>query len=452
MATPFLDQATCAARPGSGDRADDHHSGSPEGGAGQDGRRIEPIQEPGPATPPGGDEWRDKLIFSLLAVFILGFYLLPSTRDMGSTPHDYLFYFGMLPAFVVLGASGLRRVRPPGDAGDRLLALALAFVLYLGVSALWTRGDRELSPLAVILHTAATAVFMVGSSQVLNDRRWNQLRAMVVGAATAIAGASLVGYLFGGSAHLGRLKSLIHFEHPNLFAHYVGFAALICLLRVLELRRSGGGRTAPWVAAGLVLVGALVLTLGRSTMGAFVAAATLAVFVGRDRRVAAGLALVLTVVVLGFLLVGGDWGPSFVYRGDAGRVFIYKNLLERMDGRWLFGVGFAASDDVQFPVGSPDFPRGFQMPHSHSAFVSTLYHGGLVGLALLLVVVGSAGHRAWRIARERGDPTGLVLLLFGVGCLLADGHRLVSNPHLSSWLIFWLPVAWIVSAGRRDAP
>ena len=452
MATPFLDQATCATRPGSGDRADDRHCGRLEGGAGQYGRRIEPIQEPGPATPPGGDEWRDKLIFGLLAVFILGFYLLPSTRDIGSTPHDFLFYFGMLPAFVVLGASGLRRVMPPGDAGDRLLALALAFVLYLGVSALWTRGDCELSPLAVVLHTAATAVFMVGSSQVLNDRRWRRLGAIVVGAATGIAGVSIIALLLGLHSHMGRLKSVIHFEHPNLFAHYIGFAALICLLQVLEVRRTGEGSITPWAAAGLLLVLGVVLTLGRSTLAALVVAVAVAVFVGRDRRVAAGFALVVVAVVIGFIIVGGDWGPSFVSRGDAGRVFIYKNLLDRMDGRWLFGVGFAASDDVQFPAGSTDFPRGFLMPHSHSAFVSTLYHGGLVGLALLLVVVGSAGHRAWRIARERGDPTGLVLLLFGVGCLLADGHRLVSNPHLSSWLIFWLPVAWIVSAGRRDAP
>jgi len=410
------------------------------------------MREPGLTSSLGGDEWRDKLIFGLLAVFVLGFYLLPSNKGLGPTPHDLLFYLGMLPAFVVLSAGGLRRVIPPGDSGDRLLALSLVFVLYLGVSALWTRGEPELSSLTVVLYTLATGVFVVGSSQVLNDRRWQQLRAMVVGAATAIAVTSMIAFLFGGSSLQGRLKSLIHFEHPNLFAHYMGFAALICLLRVLELKRSGEGRTAPWAVAGLILFTALVLTLGRSTMVAFVAAAALAVVVTRDRKVAAVLLLVLIAVVLGFILVGGAWGPSLLHRGDAGRVFIYQDLLERMDGHWLTGVGLAASDDVRFPVGSWEFPRGFDMPHSHSAFVATYYHGGVVGLGLLLAVVGSAGVRAWRIARKRGDPTGLVLLVFGVGCLLPDGHRLVSNPHLSSWLIFWLPVAWIIAADRRDAP
>lgn len=407
------------------------------------------MREVGPTPPRGADEWRDALLFGLLTVFILGFYLLPSNRSLGSTPHDLLFYLGVLPAFFMLGGRGLRRVLPAGDAGDRLLALALVFVLYLAVSVLWTRGDGELSPQTVALHALATGVFLVGSSQVLDDRRWRLLRVVVVVAATAIAGVSMIAYVMGIS-HLGRLKSPIHFEHPNLFAHYLGFAALICLLGTLESRRSGVGRAAPWAVAGLVLVSALVLTLGRSTMAAFAAAAVVAVLMNRDRRIAAGLALVLMVVVLGFLLVGGDWGPSFFKRGDAGRGFIYQNLVERMDGRWLTGVGIAASDDVRFPEGSSDFPRGFTMPHTHSAFVATFYHGGLIGLALLLLVVGSAGHRAWRIARGRGDPTGLVLLIFGVVCLLPDGHRLVSNPHLSSWLIFWLPIAWIIAAGAVD--
>jgi hypothetical protein len=402
--------------------------------------------------PPGGGGWRGRLIFGLLAVFILGFYLLPSNRELGSTPHDLLFYLGMLPAFVVFGASGLRKVFRPEDGGGRLLCLALAFVLYLGVSALWTRGDRELSMPTVVLYTVATAVFLVGSSQVLNHRRWRQLGAVVVGAATTIAGVSMIAFLAAGHSYLGRLSSLIHFEHPNLFAHYIGFAALICLLRILEARRSGAGRTAPWAAAGLVLVSALVLTAGRSAMVAFVLAAALAVLSQRDRRVAAVFALVLMTVVLGFLVVGGDWGPSLLYRGDAGRGFIYRTLVERMDGRWLTGVGLAARDDVEFPVGSWDFPQGFTMPHSHSAFVATFFHGGVIGIALLLVVVGSSGRRAWRYARERGDPTGLVLLVFGVACLVPDGHRLVSNPHLSSWLIFWLPVALIIAAGRWDDP
>ena len=199
------------------------------------------------STPParglGEDGWRGKRLFVLLAIFILGFYLLPSNWEMGSTPHDLLFFLGTLPAFIVLGGPGMWRVLQRGGSGNRLLALGLVFIVYLGVSALWTRGgDRELTPLTVALYTVGTAVFLVGLSQVLKSRRWRRLRVMVVVAATSIAGASVIAFFLGHQSYPGRLNSVIHFEHPNLFAHSMGFAALICVLRVLEIRRSGEGK------------------------------------------------------------------------------------------------------------------------------------------------------------------------------------------------------------------
>jgi O-antigen ligase len=399
----------------------------------------------------GAGSGRERWLFAVFAAFILGFYLLPSTRGLGSAPHDHLFYLLTLPVWAVLAGRRMWSAVGRGDPGSRLLALGLAFILYLGLSALWTTGDAELSLPTVALHTVATAAFLVASSEILDRDRWRRLQRLVVGAAVAIAGVSMAAFVLGQHSYLGRLNSVIHFEHPNLFAHYTGFAALICVLRILEIRRSGEGRVEPWMGAGGLLVTAVVLTQGRTTMAAFVAAAGLAVVVARDRRLAAAMALLVMTVVLGFLVVGGDWGSSLVKRGEAGRLFIYQSLLDEMDGRWWTGVGLAAGDEVEFPVGSDEFPRGFTMPHSHSAFVAALYHGGLIGLGLLLALVGAAGCLAWRLARKRGDPTGATLLLFGVVCLLPDGHRLVSNPHLSSWLIFWLPVGWVVAAARWQA-
>ena len=390
----------------------------------------------------------ETLVFVGFAVFILGFYLLPSNRELGSTPHDLLFYLGLLPILVALAGQRMWRAVRRGDSGSRLLVLGLVFIFYLGLSALWTRGSPELSPLTVAVRTAATAVFLVASSEILSRHRWQWFQGLVVGAAAVIAGGSIMAFLTGFHSYHGRLNSLIHFEHPNLFAHYTGFAALICLLRIFELKQSGLSRAAPWMGAFLVLVTGLVLTQGRTTMAAFFGAAGLAIVLARDRRAAVAFALLVMMIALGFVLVGGDWAASLVKRGEAGRLVIYQSLIERMDGRWWFGVGLAAGDDVEFPVGSEDFPRGFTIPHSHSAFVATFYHGGALGLALLLALVGAAGVLAWLVARDRGDPTGAVLLLFGVVCLMPDGHRLVSNPHLSSWLIFWLPVGWIIAASR----
>ena len=391
------------------------------------------------------DGWRERLLFRLLLVFVIGYYWCPSTRALQSTPHDLIFYIGFLPAFLLLTPCSLWRA----PSRSTLLALSMAFVLYLGESALWTHGETELSLAMVGLYTLSTAVFVVGASELLSPTRWRQLTTAVAIAATSIASVSVVAFIFGRRYVDNRLNSAIHFEHPNLFAHYLGFAALLCLLRFLDNRRRGDGRTLPWVAAITILVAAIVLTAGRTPMAALIIGAGLAVGFGGSRRTAALLAALMIVILGWAALDAGGPAHSLLARGDAGRDVIYKTFIDRTAGHRWYGLGIAAVDDMQFPKGSWEFPRGKRIRHPHSAFLATFYFGGFLGLGLLLVVLGFAVFRAAKILGKRGDPTGVVLLAFGVVCLLPDGQRLVSYPHLSSWLILWLPVSWIVAAGRE---
>ena len=113
---------------------------------------------------------------------------------------------------------------------------------------------------------------------------------------------------------------------------------------------------------------------------------------------------------------------------------------------WIADSRGNADDDVVFPTGSGDFPRGFTVPHAHSAIIGTLYYGGLVGLALLLLLIALSLTTGRRNARIDGEWDPLILLIFGLFCLTPDGHHLVSEPHLSSWLLFWLPIG-LIAAG-----
>jgi hypothetical protein len=76
-------------------------------------------------------------------------------------------------------------------------------------------------------------------------------------------------------------------------------------------------------------------------------------------------------------------------------------------------------------------------------------------------VTVEAYRRAWRRLRVEGDRLPLAWLVFGTVCLLPDGHRLVSEPHLSSWLLLWFPVGLLAqceapssggAAGGEDRP
>ena len=391
-----------------------------------------------------GDRAAD-LLASLLVVFVLAWYWLPAAATQGSTPHDQLFYFGVLP--LVLLASWWAPWR--ALLGNPLVAAALAFIGYLALSSVWSREPTELGVPTVVLFGLSTAAFLLASAVLLTPRRFAVFRLAVVAAATTTAIVAIIRLVQGHGYPLDRLCSPVHFEHPNLFAHYLGFAAVLAI--GAALKSDTIWRRWTWLGSTTVLTVAVLLTRSRTATAALLVCLLVSVGLHLGRRSAAVLALALIASGAMMSVVMDKDLNAFVLRSDAGRDVIYRGLVERLGGDWVFGAGIVADDDIVFERGSEDFPRGFTVRHPHSAVVGTFYYGGIVGLALLGILVVTAIRRAVEIGRPSGVWDPLVLLVFGLICLLTDGHRLVSNPHLSSWLLLWFPVGLIASyMGRVD--
>ena len=142
-------------------------------------------------------------------------------------------------------------------------------------------------------------------------------------------------------------------------------------------------------------------------------------------------------------------GPvrEMVERKDSGRLLIYENAVRTLTTPtdWWFGVG---------QWGPGEFSsRGFGINHNHlhSAFFATLVHGGIIGLALFLGVLGIGLRRAIRLAR-RGCDVWLVLLLYGCAGLLFDGQTfttLTSLPQMEALLVAF-PLVAAASIGARS--
>jgi O-Antigen ligase len=385
---------------------------------------------------------RERLGFALFALYLLGFLLAPSSARQQNVWHDAVFYLGVLPwAFTAGLGAGVRAIRQ-----SALLQLGVALVLYLGASAVWTRGDLKTAASDVFLHAIATLGFLIAAGALLSSRRIADLCSAFVLAGGASALCALLAFAAGRVYPVSsRLHSAFNFEHPNLFAHALGFAVLLALDRWLRAER-------PRLAIVLValMMPALLLTRGRLALAALlVATATLLAYRrGRTAWLALGaLALALAVVPL----LAGDLANEAFERADAGRGFIYEQLLERASAHPIIGLGLRARDDVVFPPGSPDFPAGTVLTHAHSAFVGTFFFGGLLGLLLLAALALCGLRSGLRLARN-AEPLPLALLVYGLGCLLLDGHRLVGRPHLTSFLLLWLPLVLIVRWPASVAP
>lgn len=392
----------------------------------------------------GCSTWRERLALWLLVVYVMGWLLLPSTRELGNRHHDLVVWLGLVPVVWVLSLGPLwRAVRQ-----SEVVALSLVLVGWMALSMVWSRAPLEHGPVRGVADALGTVAVLVAVYLVLDSVRLERLAAWFAATAGALAVVGTAQLVTMETRWHGRLSRPFNFEHPNLFGHALAVATVMACWLALARKRTGG-HCALWLGVATVCGAGVVLTLGRTSMIAAVVGVVMLVALSGRPRLALMLVAGLIAAVAVVSLSAGDAVRPYVDRGDAGRSFIWGTLAERIGDRPLIGNGLLSSDDVRFQKGSSDFPSGFTMPHAHSVFVSTAYHGGLIGLGLLLGVLGSGLVAGWRLWRRTGDPLALTWLIVGTVCLLPDGHRIVGNPHLSSVLLFWIPIGLVARQWHR---
>jgi O-antigen ligase len=83
--------------------------------------------------------------------------------------------------------------------------------------------------------------------------------------------------------------------------------------------------------------------------------------------------------------------------------------------------------------------------HHHSVYLETLFYGGIVGLLLLMMLVGSA---IWQALTRTGELQKFLLtcmLVFGFLCVVTDGSTLIRPPK-PFWFFFWFPIALVAAS------
>jgi O-antigen ligase len=242
------------------------------------------------------------------------------------------------------------------------------------------------------------------------------------------------------------------------------FAAVWALLLGMQGERSRELRWLAW-GAHLVLVFAALASLSRGALLVLlVGQAAALVFAGW--KAGAGWSLLRFLAVFAFFhavlpstVPEADEGARFPRvidsnplkewsrRADTGRFEMYAAVFETLKAGgpryWLMGDGLWGMNS-RWNHSIEERPL-----HPHSVFFATALHGGLLGLAGLLIVLGSGLLGALKVARRAdGWAAGLVLALAGLAGLVFDGHSLASLDSIPRFepLILWPGL--MLAAGR----
>lgn len=137
---------------------------------------------------------------------------------------------------------------------------------------------------------------------------------------------------------------------------------------------------------------------------------------------------------------------EYIARSDSGRSDIYRigfSCLDTWD-KHLTGSGLWGPE-----LELERITQG-QIDHLHSLIVATYVHGGVIGFAMLLVMIGLGLVKSWRLARA-GEPQWLAFLAYGLGGLIFDGQSacsLVTHPRFEN-LILWFPLIAVAARWRN---
>jgi O-antigen ligase len=96
--------------------------------------------------------------------------------------------------------------------------------------------------------------------------------------------------------------------------------------------------------------------------------------------------------------------------------------------------------------------EGALIETTHNAYLQAFWHGGVIGLSLLLLLLVVAFRQAWLLARQGGDYTVFCMLLFAACTMMTGVDTLIDRPR-DQWMLFWLPLALLLSYKtlvRRD--
>ncbi len=150
---------------------------------------------------------------------------------------------------------------------------------------------------------------------------------------------------------------------------------------------------------------------------------------------------------------GGLFGTSSA--NASARFDMWKDHLSRMNTPkdWLIGHGLGMNVFVEKNItsdGRPlcyySTPYGFTL-NSHNSYIWALYHGGIMGLGFLLLLIGTAGWIAFRTGINGIVP--LTLLVFTSSFFLVDGSRLLTGKG-GLYLCFWIPLSLAAGLSEKD--
>lgn len=370
-----------------------------------------------------------------LFVMLTGLFWLPERHNYKVALNTLL----ILPCLLVLIQIQLwRKIHP-----HRWLLGSL--LLYLGYFVIAALALQQASAIAHLKAGAMVLVFVLGAGlgMTLGQQRLQLLLQISI---WPVVGALLYAFwrdweLFQGLGERYRMTGYGALYNPLRSGHLFGFFTIVAAWSAVQLRHCRV-RQALFLLAGLICFAAVVLSGSRSPLLALACVALLMTLLIAPAHWRGRLLLGL-IAAAGLLWLG--FSDSLLARGLSYRPEVWLESLQLSAPRLYLGAGLGSELQINSVA-------GLVLSDPHNVFLAALYHGGLIGLALFVLLFGSALVLQYRHRMASPlIPLALALQLFGLLTLQFDGGSLIGRPT-EFWHLYWVPMVLYLQGYRAIGP
>lgn len=362
----------------------------------------------------------------LLIPFVI--YLLLFFSPLSSKAHDNYFYLFVFLPFVLFSVSSKDEFYHV--LKSKIFVLVVLFVSYMALTVVLNISSVPLKEIFKPLRHWFSFLAFLFLSILLFSKYDLEEKMKYVSLWAAIWGGLSILLFYYDKSFTERLCYFGRVEHPIFGAciYTVPFLFLLfskknfsILLRVCLL---------------LVLLFSIVISQSRGPIVAL-SVAVVAGFVVKGKKILPVL-IGLSVIII--------WVLDYLEIISCGRIFwthssfripIWEQVISESikNGAWIFGSGIAANESVTIT-------SGLNFTHAHSGYIGTFFLGGIIGLAILLIVIFFMIQKALTIKSIRNDSLAISLIVFALLSITTDTHKLLNGPH-PLWFFFWFPVAYL---------
>lgn len=375
------------------------------------------------------------LVVVTYSIFMAGFFFIPNAVD------QYIFYISavFLPGLLLL---------PKTEYFLRKNRLWVAILIYLGymlLSSFWS-SEFSITTLWYDLKLALYVLAFLMITVTLDLSHDNRLDAILRFICICSAIAAIISIPLWYKFNLfpdSRLIGIGTLENSNPSSFVYGFFSVLSGYYALQSKNTLHKAVFLFCTSALLMF--VLLTQSRTgILSTLVSQLLLIIFYPRNKQVAFGIATIVGVTFI-FYLLASPWMLSRLTDiSFPQRIHIWKHALDVIVLTPIFGSGY----QTEFLAHIPDSTA--ILNSAHNTFLATARDGGLIGLGLQLLVIILAFRAGLRVLITENNPIYLVLLIFGLLCMLTATDQILTRPR-ELWIIFWLPLALLLAKKTHQA-